>query len=174
LTPVAWIARQVEARGKREGFRWFDRSRGFPYLTEAELAGLSGRTRLLTHGMFSPLPGAGVRALSVDVTDDEFLRVLNGAVTTPVDEIAVVHASCEPTGGPRGRFGDLNVDVIFGEANDTGVPYTGAEAFDEWQEVGSNYHFGTVSEARGEVMHTNFFRQRAVHDRITAELTAMA
>ncbi len=53
---VAWIANKIEARSKTEAFLSFDPEHNFPVLKD--LSGLSGRTLLLTHGIFSSTQGA--------------------------------------------------------------------------------------------------------------------
>jgi len=314
---IAWIAEKVEARNKREGFRFFERENDFPYLSEAELQQLSGeRVLLLTHGIFSSLAGAfagiadpggpvlqhlrqiygrniigwdhwtvaktplenasdmlaklppdvrpdivchsrgalvtramlehsdledrrrsrfsavgkaifvagacqgsqlasianinrllniysaigsipvlgsagvvlkvivgvlrvlahgaaqlpSLDALSSDLAKNTFLQALNNDLMTPTGEIVVVHANYDPSQGPLAGFLDLNVDVIFGAANDMVVPYTGAEVFDKWQQVGTNFRYGTASATQAVVMHTNFFFQPGVQQLLQAEI----
>ncbi len=314
---LQWIAKNVEAKSKKEGFRFFDREKDFPYLSAADLQKLSGkRVLLLTHGLFSSLPGAfagiadpagpvlqhlrgiygrniigwdhwtvsktpletatdllaklppnikpdilchsrgalvtramlehpklqasresrvsavgkaifvaggcqgsqlvnfaninrllniysavgsipllgsagvvlnvivgflrvlahGVtglpsfEALSSDLTKNTFIQELNKEHMTPTDEIVVVHANYDPSKGPLAGLLDLNLDVIFGTANDMVVPFTGAEVFDKWQQVGTNFRFGTAQETQPVVMHTNFFLQPGVQQLLQAEL----
>ena len=109
-------------------------------------------------------------ALSVDETKNQFLKDLNGPLMSPVGEIVVAHANYDPRSGPLARFLDLNVDTIFGTANDMVVPFTGAEVFDKWQQVGTQVSFGTATQTQGVVMHTNFFFQSGIHDLIVSEL----
>jgi hypothetical protein len=314
---IEWIAQKVEARNKKEGFRFFERESGFPYLTDAELQQLSGqRVLLLTHGIFSSLAGAfagiadpagpvlqhlrqiygrniigwdhwtvaktplenatdllaklppdirpdivchsrgalvtramlehsqlqaqrasrfsavgkaifvagacqgsqlgnianinrllniyaavgsipilgsagvvlkvivgvlrvlahgaaqlpSVEALSSDLAKNTFLQNLNNTLMTPTGEIVVVHANYDPSQGPLAGFLDLNVDTIFGTANDMVVPYTGAEVFDKWQQVGTNFRYGTASQTQSVVMHTNFFFQPGVQELLRSEI----
>jgi hypothetical protein len=314
-TIVAWIAGHVDT--KREGFRWFDRDNGFPFLTDAERQQLSGRVLLLTHGVFSSLAGAfndiadpagpvlqhlrgvygkniigwdhrtiartplenahdllaalpqnmqppdivchsrgalvtrgmlehpsleasrkscfdkvgkaifiagatqgsqlaseahinrllniysavgsirilgsagvvlsvivgllkvfahgaarmpSIKALSSDIAENTFLQELNQELMTPTGEIVVAHANYDPSQGPLARFLDLNVDTVFGTANDMVVPFTSAEVFDKWQQVGTNVRFGTASQTQPVVMHTNFFSQQDIQHLLQAEL----
>ena len=314
---VQWIAKKVEARNKKEGFRFFDRDADYPYAKPGQLAGLSGkRVLLLTHGVFSSLSGAfagiadpdgavmrhlrsiyqeriigwdhwtvaktplenatdllaalppnirpdivchsrgalitramlehpaleasrasrfagvgkavfvaganqgsplaslahinrflniyaaigsipilgsvgvalkvvvgvlkvlahgvtrlpSIEALGPDPQKNAFLAALNGELLTPVGEIVVVHANYDPSAGPLAGLLDLNVDAIFGAANDMVVPYTGAEVFDKWHQVGTNFRFGTATQTQSVVMHTNFFKQPSVQDLLLEEL----
>jgi hypothetical protein len=111
-----------------------------------------------------------IEALSADLSKNTFLQALNGPLLTPTGEIVVIHANYDPSGGPLARFLDLNVDAIFNEANDMVVPFTGAEVFDKFQQVGTNFRFGTVTQTQTVVMHLNFFRQPGVRDLLRAEL----
>jgi len=111
-----------------------------------------------------------IEALSPDLDKNEFLRDLNTELMTPTGEIVVVHANYDPSQGPLAAFLDLNVDVIFGAANDMVVPFAGAEVFDKWQQVATNFRFGTASQTQSVVMHTNFFFQPGVQDLLRQEL----
>lgn len=126
-----------------------------------------GVLRVLAHGVTN-LPS--VEALSSDLQKNQFLRELNTELMTPTGEIVVIHANYDPSKGPLAGFLDLNVDQIFGVANDMVVPYTGAEVFDKWQQVAANFHYGTAGETQAEVMHTNFFYQKGVQDLLRQEL----
>lgn len=126
-----------------------------------------GILRVLAHGAVQ-LPS--IEALSSDLTKNTFIQALNGSLMTPTGEIVVMHANYDPTQGPLVGLLDLNVDTIFGTANDMVVPFTGAEVFDKWQQVGTNFRYGTVSETQGVVMHTNFFFQSGVQDLLQEEL----
>ena len=127
-----------------------------------------GVLKVLAHGA-TRLPS--IQALSSDVAANTFLQALNGPPLTPVAEIVVAHANYDPANGPLARFLDLNVDTIFGTANDMVVPFTSAEVFDKWQQVGTNLRFGSASEAQGVVMHTNFFSQESIRQLLLVELT---
>jgi hypothetical protein len=126
-----------------------------------------GVLRVLAHGI-SRLPS--LEALSSDLTKNTFIQALNQNVMTPTGEIVVAHANYDPSHGPLGGLLDLNVDLVFGTANDMVVPYTGAEVFDKWQQVGTNFRFGTALETQPVVMHTNFFVQPGVQALLQAEL----
>jgi hypothetical protein len=126
-----------------------------------------GLLRVLAHGVVG-LPS--IEALSSDLYRNHFLRELNSHQMTPAGEIVVVHANYNPSKGPLARFLDLNVDLIFGAANDMVVPYSGAEVFDKWQQVPTNFHYGTASKAQSRVMHTNFFCQSDLQDLLCYEL----
>ncbi|HEX4959709.1 MAG TPA: hypothetical protein VF173_02635 [Thermoanaerobaculia bacterium] len=314
---IAWIAEKVEAKNKKEGFRFFESENNFPYLTDADLQQLSGqRVLLLTHGIFSSLAGAfagisapanpvlqhlrgiygrniigwdhwtvsktplenatellaklppnlqpdivchsrgalvtramlehpdleasratrfsfvgkavfvagacqgsqlanfasinrllnvysaigsipalgsagvvlnvivgvlrvlahgatrlpSLEALSSDLSKNTFLQELNNDLTTPTGEIIVMHANYDPANGPLAGLLDLNLDTIFSTANDMVVPYTGAEVFDKWQQVGTNLRFGTASQTQPVVMHTNFFFQPGVQQFLQSAL----
>ncbi len=109
-------------------------------------------------------------ALSVDETKNPFLKALNGELMTPTSEIVVAHANYDPAKGVLAKFLDLNVDAIFKTANDMVVPFTTADVFDKWQQVGTNLRFGTATVTQGEVMHTNFFIQPSIHALLAAQL----
>jgi hypothetical protein len=126
-----------------------------------------GFLRVLAHGVTS-LPS--FEALSSDLTKNKFIQELNKEHMTPTDEIVVVHANYDPSKGPLAGLLDLNLDVVFGTANDMVVPFTGAEVFDKWQQVGTNFRFGTAQETQPVVMHTNFFLQPGVQQLLQAEL----
>jgi hypothetical protein len=55
---VAWIAKEVESKAKTENFLRFDPEHNFPAMSADELSKLTGRTLLLTHGIFSSTTGA--------------------------------------------------------------------------------------------------------------------
>lgn len=314
---IEWIAANVEAKSKQEGFRFFERENNFPYLTDADLQGLANqRVLLLTHGIFSSLAGAfdgiadpanpvlqhlrtiygrniigwdhwtvsktplqnaaellaklppnikpdlvchsrgalvtramlehpdlkasresrfsavgkaifvagacqgsqlaslarinrllniysaigsvpvlgsagvvlsvivgvlrvlaqgatrlpSLEALTSDVAQNTFLQALNTDLMTPTGEILVMHANYDPSQGPLAGLLDLNLDTVFGAANDMVVPYTGAEVFDKWQQVGTNLRYGTDSAAQSTVMHTNFFFQPGVRQLLQTSL----
>jgi hypothetical protein len=314
---IEWIAHKVEAKSKREGFRFFEPEHDFPYLSEADLQALSGkRVLLLTHGIFSSLAGAfagiadpaspvlqhlrgiygrgiigwdhwtvsktplenatemlaklpadikpdivchsrgalvmramlehsdleatrqsrfsfvgkaifvagacqgsqlaniaslnrllnvysaigsipllgsagvvlsvivgvlrvlaqgatrlpSLEALSPDLNRNTFLQALNNELTTPTGEIIVMHANYDPSAGPLAGLLDLNLDTVFGAANDMVVPYTGAEVFDKWQQTGTNLRYGTATATQSVVMHTNFFFQPGVQQLLQAAL----
>jgi hypothetical protein len=314
---IAWIADNVEARNKREGFRFFERENDFPYLTDGDLQQLANqRVLLLTHGIFSSLAGAfagiadpanpllqhlravygrniigwdhwtvaktplqnatellaklppdiqpdivchsrgalvtramlehpdleasresrfsavgkaifvagacqgsqlaslsrvnrllnvysaigsipilgsagvvlkaivgvlrvlaqgaarlpSLEALSSDLDRNTFLQALNNDLTTPTGEIVVIHANYDPSQGPLAGLLDLNLDAIFGAANDMVVPFTGAEVFDKWQQVGTNLRYGTATATQPVVMHTNFFFQPGVQQLLQSAL----
>jgi len=314
---LEWIADKVEAKNKREGFRFFERENGFPYLSDDDLHQLAGqRVLLLTHGIFSSLAGAfhgiadpanpvlqhlrgiygrniigwdhwtvaktplqnatellaklpqdikpdiachsrgalvtramlehpdleasrksrfsavgkaifvagacqgsqlanltnvnrllnvysaigsipllgsvgvvlnvlvgvlrvlaqgatrlpSLEALSSDVDRNTFLQALNGDLMTPAGEILVIHANYDPSQGPLAGLLDLNLDTIFNTANDMVVPFTGAEVFDKWQQVGTNLRYGTPTVTQSVVMHTNFFFQPGVQQLIQSAL----
>jgi hypothetical protein len=126
-----------------------------------------GLLRVLAHGAVN-LPS--VEALSSDLEKNQFLRELNTELMTPTGEIVVVHANYDPSKGPLAGFLDLNMDLIFGAANDMVVPYAGAEVLDKWQQVATNFRYGTASGTQSKVMHTNFFYQPGVQDLLRQEL----
>lgn len=141
----------------------------FPILGGAgvPLTVIVGVLRVLAHGVTS-LPS--IEALSADRVHNAFLLALNESDLTPTGEIVVVHANYDPANGPLAGFIDLNVDLVFGEANDMVVPFIGAETFDKWQQVGLNYKYGTPSVRQSVVMHTNFLKQPGVHELLCEEL----
>jgi pimeloyl-ACP methyl ester carboxylesterase len=143
----------------------------FPFLggVGVALKVIVGVLRVLAHGA-TRLPS--IEALSADLANNPFLVALNESHMTPTGEIVVLHANYDPTKGVLARFLDLNVDLVFNQANDMVVPFLGAETFDKWQQVGTNIHYGTPSQRQGVVMHTNFFIQPGVHDLLQEELTA--
>ncbi|MFZ1546223.1 MAG: hypothetical protein WAT12_03875 [Candidatus Nitrotoga sp.] len=142
----------------------------FPLLGGAgvPLTVIVGVLRVLAHGA-TRLPS--IEALSADRGHNEFLLALNESHLTPTGKIVVMHANYDPAKGPLADFLDLNVDLVFGEANDMVVPFIGAETFDKWQQVGLNYSYGTPSERQSNVMHLNFFKQSGVHSKLQEELT---
>jgi hypothetical protein len=128
----------------------------FPALGGAGVAlkVIVGMLRVLAHGA-SGL--ASVEALGPDPDRNEFLRALNEAHMTPAGELVVVHANYDPSKGPLARFLDLNVDLVFRQANDLVVPFTGAATFDKWQQQVTPLQFGTNAASQGVVMHTELF-----------------
>ena len=50
------------------------------------------------------------------------------------------------------------------------VPFTGAEVFDKWQQVGTNLRYGTATATQPVVMHTNFFFQPGVQQLLQSAL----
>ena len=126
-----------------------------------------GVLKVLAHGV-TKIPS--IQALIPDATQNDFLRAINQELMTPTGEIVVLHANYDPSTGPLAGLLDLNVDVVFNQANDMVVPYTGAEVFDKWQQVGTNFRFGSATETQSTVMHTNFFFQESVHQLLRSEL----
>jgi len=141
----------------------------FPFLGGAGvvLKIIVGVLKVLAHGVARL---DSIQALSADVANNPFLQELNDSPLTPTGKIVVLHANYDPASGPLARFLDFNVDIVFGQANDMVVPFTGAETFDQWQKVGPNFQYGTATVKQSVVMHTNFFHQPSVHSILEQEL----
>jgi hypothetical protein len=126
-----------------------------------------GLLKVLSHGA-TRLPS--IQALSSDVASNTFLQDLNLPLMTPTDKIVVAHANYDPSQGPLAKLLDLNVDTVFGTANDMVVPFTTAEVFDKFQQVGTNVRFGTALVTQPVVMHLNFFSQPSIQQLLQTEL----
>lgn len=121
--------------------------------------------RVLAHGA-STLPS--VEALSSD-TSNEFVRALNQQPPMSVrGKLVVAHANYDPTHGVLKQLGDLNIDTIFGTANDLVVPFAGAATFDPTVFADQERAFGTGTSTQGDVMHTNFFGHQDVRKLVEA------
>jgi hypothetical protein len=131
------------------------------------LSVIVGFLKVLAHGA-TRLPS--IQALSSDVASNTFLQDLNQKLMTPTGEIVVAHANYDPSQGPLARLLDLNVDTVFGTANDMVVPFTTAEVFDKFQQVGTNVRFGTALVTQPVVMHLNFFSQPSIQQLLQTEL----
>lgn len=110
--------------------------------------------RVLAHGA-STLPS--VQALSSDPSND-FVRKLNDQPPMQVrGSLAVAHANFDPSGSALKALLNLNVDKIFGTANDLVVPFAGAATFDPNVIADRDLAFGSASTSESNVFHTNFF-----------------
>lgn len=119
--------------------------------------------RVLAHGA-SKLPS--VEALSSDPSND-FVRRLNLQPPMLVRRnLAVAHANFDPRGSALKALLNLNVDTIFGTANDLVVPFAGAAAFDPNVIADRDLAFGSLTQSEPQVFHTNFFEQADVQTMI--------
>ncbi len=120
-----------------------------------------GVLRVLAHGI-TTLPS--VEALSSDPSND-FVTALNGAPRMLLKgKLAVAHANFDPQESVLGAIANLNIDTIFGTANDLVVPFTGAATFDPNVFADQEKAFGSLTMSQPTVLHTNFFRQQPVQD----------
>jgi hypothetical protein len=118
-----------------------------------------GVLRVLAHGV-TTLPS--VEALSSDASN-EFVNALNGAPRMSLKgRLAVAHANFDPKGSILGAIANLNIDTIFGTANDLVVPFAGAATFDPNVIADQEKAFGSLMVPQSEVLHTNFFAQDPV------------
>ena len=123
---------------------------------------LVGLLKVLAHAA-SIIPA--VKALSTD-DDNEFLRDLDRPFHTSIGQILVTRANYDPANDVLLEALNLNVDVIFGSANDLVVPFVGATQFDEGVRVDFDLPFGSDETSQSTVMHTNFFAQQPVQQLI--------
>lgn len=119
--------------------------------------------RVLAHGA-SKLPS--VEALSSDPSNG-FVRKLNDQPPMLVrGSLAVAHANFDPRGSALEALLNLNVDKIFGTANDLVVPFGGAATFDPNVIADRDLSFGNAADAQPTVSHTKFFEQDDVQTMI--------
>jgi hypothetical protein len=112
--------------------------------------------RILAHGA-STLPS--VEALSSDASNT-FVRDLNQQPRMSVrGKLAVAHANYDPRQGVLRELANLNIDTIFGTANDLVVPFAGAAQFDPNVIADEERAFGSAGASQPDVFHTNFFAQ---------------
>ena len=78
-------------------------------------------------------------------TDDDntFLNDPDAPLQTRIGRIGIARANYDPTGDLRMKALNLNVDRVFGTANDLVVPFDGAGRFDEGVRFDFECAFGT-------------------------------
>jgi hypothetical protein len=110
--------------------------------------------RVLAHGA-STLPS--VRALSSEPSN-AFIRGLNEQPSMSLrGRLVVANANYDPSGGSLKKLANLNLDAIFGAANDLVVPFEGAAKFDPSIVADDVRSFGSRTTSQSSVSHTKFF-----------------
>ena len=89
---------------------------------------------------------------------EDLLRTTSEAGTRG-GKLVIAHANYDPSSGVLKQVANLNIDEIFGTANDLVVPFAGAAIFDPNVFADQEIAYGSATVAKPNVLHTNFFGQ---------------
>ena len=100
-------------------------------------------------------------------SDNRFVQELDQPFHTKIGQLLIARANYDPpTNHLVMQALNLNLDKVFGTANDLVVPYDDASRFDEGVRIDAECPFGTDDRSQSVVIHTNFFAQPEIHQLI--------
>jgi hypothetical protein len=129
-----------------------------------------GLVKVMAHGIID-LPS--LAALS---PDSEFYRILNDKYSTTVTEYCYMRANFDAPSNLGLRALNLLADSFFQQPNDLVIPFVGAGTFDNHITFNIEDGVSYLPGGRGQptVLHTNFFKQQEVKDKLLEKLLQAA